>query len=239
MFDTRIGIAVVATAIDRLRRHRGRPSAVLRGGAMPRTYAPDALSPEEALERLREGNGRFVAGEGSAPRRWSPALVHGQWPFAVVLGCADSRAPAEYVFDQGLGDLFVIRVAGNIVAPSLVGSIEFAASQFGTRLVVVMGHTQCGAVRATVEALEHGGAPESKNLKSIVDLIRPHVEHVVGGPGDHSARLAAAVRANAVASARELRESQPILSDLVGRGRVRIVASVYDLARGVVTFLDG
>jgi carbonic anhydrase len=205
---------------------------------MPRTYAPDSVSPDEALERLREGNGRFVAGQGNALRRWNPALVHGQSPFAVVLGCADSRTPAEYVFDQGLGDLFVIRVAGNIVAPSLVGSVEFAASQFGTRLVVVMGHTQCGAVRATVQALEHGGAPESKNQKSIVDRIRPHVEHIVGGPGDHGARLDAAVRANAVASACQLRESQPILADLVGRGRVKVVASVYDLARGIVTFLD-
>ena len=120
---------------------------------MPRTFAPDSLTPEDALERLREGNRRFVRGDGNAVRRWQPHLIDGQQPFAVILGCADSRAPAEYVFDQGLGDLFVIRVAGNIVAPSLTGSVEFAASQFGTRLVVVMGHTQCGAVRATVRSL--------------------------------------------------------------------------------------
>jgi carbonic anhydrase len=208
---------------------------------MPRTDAPDALSPLDALERLREGNQRFVRGDGSALRRWHPGLADGQSPFAAVLGCADSRAPAEYVFDQGLGDLFVIRVAGNVVAPSLVGSVEFAASQFGTRLVVVMGHTQCGAVAATVRALEHGGAPESKNLQSIVDRIAPHLRDLVAGPAapqDHEGRLVAAVRANAVASARELRRSSPILQDLVDRGRVAIVAAVYDLATGVVSFLD-
>ena len=204
---------------------------------MPRTFAHDSVSPEHALTRLREGNLRFIAGEGSALRTWHAGLVEGQQPFAVVLGCADSRAPAEYVFDQGLGDLFVIRVAGNIVAPSLVGSVEFAASQFGTRLVVVMGHTQCGAVGATVRALEHG-APESKNLKSITDLIAPHVRHLFEGPGDHEARLAAAVRENALASARELRHSSEVITALVEMGRVKVVAAVYDLATGAVTFLE-
>jgi carbonic anhydrase len=205
---------------------------------MSKTLAPDAVSPEEALARLRDGNRRFVAGEGNAFRMWHPGLMDGQSPFAVVLGCSDSRAPAEYVFDQGLGDLFVIRVAGNIVAPSLVGSVEFAASQFGTRLVVVMGHTQCGAVDATVHALEHGGAPASKNLESIVDRIAPHVAYVSSGPGSHEEHLAAAVRANAAASARQLRSSSPILRELVDRGRVRITAAVLDLADGVVNFLD-
>ena len=204
---------------------------------MPRTFALDSVSPEDALARLREGNRRFIAGEGGALRRWHAGLVDGQSPFAVVLGCADSRAPAEFVFDQGLGDLFVIRVAGNIVAPSLVGSVEFAASQFGTRLVVVMGHTQCGAVGATVHALEHG-APESRNLQAITDLISPHVRHLFDGPGDHEARLAAAVRVNAVASARELRSSSDVLRRLVEQGRVAVVAAVYDLATGAVTFLE-
>lgn len=204
---------------------------------MPRTFAPDAVTPDEALARLRDGNRRFVTGDGSALRRWHPGLVDGQQPFAAVLGCADSRAPAEYVFDQGLGDLFVVRVAGNIVAPSLVGSIEFAASQFGTRLVVVMGHTRCGAVAATVRALEHGGEPESKNLRSIVDRIAPQVRSLFERPGDHEARLAAAVRANALASARELRHSSPFLQELVDVGRIAIIAAVYDLTTGVVTFL--
>ena len=204
---------------------------------MPRTFAPDAVAPEEALARLRAGNQRFVRGEGTSLRRWHPGLVDGQWPFAIVLGCSDSRAPAEYVFDQGLGDLFVIRVAGPVVAPSLVGSIEFAASQFGTRLVVVMGHTLCGAVGATVRALERGGAPESRNLKSIVDRIAPHVQPL-DTAGDSETRLALAVRANAVASARALRTSSPILEDLLARGRIAIVASVFDLATGIVSFLD-
>jgi carbonic anhydrase len=205
---------------------------------MPRTFAPDALPPEECLDRLRAGNRRFVQGEGSALRRWHPGLAEGQSPFAVVLGCADARAPAEYVFDQGLGDLFVIRVAGNIVAPSLVGSVEFAASNFGTRLVVVMGHTHCGAVAATVGAITHG-VPESSNLRSIVEFIKPHVQHLFEGPAaDEPARLAAAVRANAVASARELRHASPALQNLVDQGRVAIVAAVYDLETGVVTFLD-
>lgn len=205
---------------------------------MPRTFAPEAVSPESGLVRLREGNARFVAGEGIAFRRWYPGLEEGQSPFAVVLGCSDSRTPAEYVFDQGLGDLFVIRVAGNIVAPSLVGSVEFAASQFGTRLVVVMGHTQCGAVGATVHTIEHGGTPVSKNIMAIVERILPHVEHVSRGPGTHEEHLAAAVRANAIASARELQTASPILRELVQRGRVVITAAVLDLATGVVSFLD-
>ncbi len=205
---------------------------------MSRTFAPDSVAPREALARLREGNERFRSGDGSAFRRWHPGLVDGQAPFAVVLGCSDSRAPAEYVFDQGLGDLFVIRVAGNIIAPSLVGSVEFAASQFGTRLVVVMGHTQCGAVDATVHALELGGTHESRNQQSIVDRIMPHVQHIFSQPGDHETRLTAAVHANALASARELRHASPLLQDLVDRERIAIVAAVYDLATGLVTFLE-
>jgi carbonic anhydrase len=205
---------------------------------MPRTFAPDAVAPDEALARLEDGNRRFVAGEGSAFRQWRPGLAVGQSPFAVVLGCSDARAPAEYVFDQGLGDLFVIRVAGNIVAPSLVGSVEFATSQSGARLVVVVGHTHCGAIAATVDALEQDGAPESENLQSIVDRIRPHVRHLFDGPGDHATRLAAAVTANALASARELEDSSRILRDLVRCGRVVIAAAVYDLETGLVTFLE-
>jgi carbonic anhydrase len=205
---------------------------------VPRTFAPDAVPPEEALSRLIEGNRRFVAGEGQALRRWHPGLAAGQAPFAVVLGCADSRAPAEYVFDQGLGDLFVIRVAGNIVAPSLVGSVEFAAAQFGTRLVVVMGHTHCGAVAATVRALENRGAPVSTNIQSIVDRISPQVQQVLDDVADPTMRVTVAVSANALASARELRRSSPLLTDLVSRGRVLILAAVYDLETGGVRFLE-
>jgi carbonic anhydrase len=187
---------------------------------------------------LREGNRRFVSGEGVVVNRWRPGLTDGQAPFAVVLGCSDSRAPAEFVFDQGLGDLFVIRVAGNILAPSLVGSVEFATGKFGTRLVVVMGHTQCGAVTAAVTALEYGGPPESRNMLSIVDRITPQVRHLLDEPLDHNTRIARAVRANALATAAELRHSSPILRSLVEREKIQIVASVYDLATGVVDFLD-
>ena len=205
---------------------------------MPHTYSSNTLSPAEALTRLQEGNRRFVAGEGQALRAWTPELTDGQRPFAVFLGCSDSRAPAEYVFDQGLGDLFVIRVAGNIVAPSLIGSVEFAAGKFGTRLVVVMGHTQCGAVEATVNALEQGGQVESPNLRAIVDLITPHVQPDFDPEGGHEAHVEAAVRANALASAAELRASGPVLQGLVETGRLAIVAALYDLKTGVVTFLD-
>jgi carbonic anhydrase len=204
----------------------------------PLSFAPDAVPPDEALDRLREGNRRFMLGEGTALRRWYPGLSAGQSPFAVVLGCADSRAPAEYVFDQGLGDLFVIRVAGNIVAPSLVGSIEFATKEFGTRLVVVMGHTQCGAVGATARALEHPDEPVSRNLQSIVNRIVPHVQHIFAGSGDSETHLTAAVRANALASAHEIPRASPILQELVETGRVVIAASVYELATGRVTFLE-
>ncbi|MGH7434604.1 MAG: carbonic anhydrase [Polyangiaceae bacterium] len=211
---------------------------------MPRTFAPDVLSHRDALARLRDGNQRFVRGDGVAVRAWHPGLANGQAPIATVLGCSDSRAPAEYVFDQGLGDLFVIRVAGNIVAPSLVGSVEFATSNFGTRLVVVMGHTQCGAIRATLQALEAEGQAESKNQQSIVDRIKPHIADFArpsthaGAEADFDTRYRAAVKANVLASARDLRKSSPILEDLVERGHIAIVGAVYDLATGVVTFLE-
>ena len=156
----------------------------------------------------------------------------------MVLGCSDSRAPAEYVFDQGLGELFVIRVAGNIIAPSLVGSVEFAAGNFGTRLVVVMGHTQCGAVAATVDALEHGGVPRSTNLSSIVDRIKPHIAQLFESNAAPERRLDEAARINALASARELREASPILQQLVAQGRVEIAAALYNLSTGVVEFLE-
>src|SRR5207344_254411 len=136
---------------------------------MPRTWDPTSLSPEEALRRLKDGNLRFRdAHAASSARSWSSQLAtEQQQPFAIILGCSDSRTPIEILFDQGFGDLFVVRIAGNIVAPSVVGSIEFAASQFGTRLVVVMGHTGCGAVGATVKAMETGLGPESRNIRAI------------------------------------------------------------------------
>jgi carbonic anhydrase len=165
-----------------------------------------------------------------------------QRPFATVLGCSDSRIPVEIVFDQGLGDLFVIRVAGNIVAPSITGSIEFAASQFGPRLVVVLGHSNCGAIGATVRAIQTGDNPESRNIRSITDRIVPHVAELVASEStlvDQQRLLREATRANVRASADHLRHASRILEDLVLAGRVAVVGAEYDIATGSVEFFDG
>ncbi len=161
-----------------------------------------------------------------------------QRPFAIVLGCSDSRTPVEILFDEGFGDLFVVRIAGNIVAPSVVGSIEFAASQFGSRLVVVMGHTRCGAVTATVRTIETGLGPESKNIRSITDRIAPHIEGLVR-PGDSEGVIREAVRANVRASADHLRHGSRTLEELVVAGRLAIVGAEYELETGAVNFFDG
>src|SRR5262245_52507891 len=202
------------------------------------------ISADEALTLLREGNRRFVMNQsraGSAShheRRLS--LVSGQEPFAIVLGCSDSRVPAELVFDQGFGDLFVIRVAGNIVAPSQVGSVEFAAARFGTRLVVVMGHSQCGAVTAAVEEAVGAETTESRNLRSIVDRVRPSVETVVlARPADNVEELVShAVRANVRASVDHLRHGSQLLEALIQRDGLSVVGAEYSLESGVVSFFD-
>jgi carbonic anhydrase len=198
----------------------------------------------EALTRLRDGNRRFVANRtaGSAlpdPERRA-ALVSGQEPFAIVLGCSDSRVPAELVFDQGFGDLFVIRVAGNIVAPSQVGSVEFAASRYHTRLVVVMGHSQCGAIIATLEELTGQPSSESQNLRSIVDRVRPSVESLLSNDRGHNdeALIREAVRANVLASVQHLRHGSPLLEELIQDAGLRVVGAEYSLETGVVTFFE-
>ncbi|HEX4475629.1 MAG TPA: carbonic anhydrase [Polyangiaceae bacterium] len=203
-------------------------------------WEPGASSPQDALDRLVAGNRRFLdAAESTARRSWSEQLAgQGQQPFAIVLGCSDSRTPVEIVFDQGFGDLFVVRIAGNIVAPSVVGSIEFAASQFGSRLVVVMGHTRCGAVTATVQAIQTGHGPESKNIRSITDRIAPHIEGLLK-PGHSEHVLHDAVRANVRASADHLRHGSRILEEMVIAGRLAIVGAEYDLDTGAVNFFDG
>ena len=141
---------------------------------------PNMPNAQQALQRLREGNHRFSSNLPTLEPLISPAkraeLVAGQEPFAIILGCSDSRVPAELVFDQGLGDLFVIRVAGNIVAPSQIGSVEFAVSLFGTRLVVVLGHSQCGAILATLDDMTRSEDSHSRNMRSIVDRVKPAVE---------------------------------------------------------------
>src|SRR5262245_52200183 len=199
---------------------------------MPHTWDPFSLPPEIALARLAEGNQRFRQGAGgaSAGRGFDAALAaSSQRPCAIVLGCSDSRTPVEIVFDQGFGDLFVVRVAGNIVAPSIVGSIEFAASQFGTRLVVVMGHTGCGAIAATLHAIATGMGPESKNLRAITDRISPHIDAIArrGPAGDETSREA--MRANVRASVDHLRHGSQILEDLVLKSRVVVVGAEYEI----------
>ena len=199
----------------------------------------------EGLNRLREGNARFVANQmrtlEHAHESRRAELVSGQAPFAIVLGCSDSRVPAELVFDQGFVDLFVIRVAGNIVAPSQVGSVEFAAERYGTSLVVVMGHTQCGAILATIEELTGGAASTSGNLRSIVDRVRPSVSTVIAAArgGDPNALVSLAVRANVRASVDHLRHGSALLERLIDRNGLLIVGAEYSLETGVVDFFDG
>ncbi|MGA8261279.1 MAG: carbonic anhydrase [Arenicellales bacterium] len=199
----------------------------------------------EALERLKTGNRRFVSEHSDSSEHLTRArrreLVHGQEPFAVILGCSDSRVPAEIVFDQGLGDLFVIRVAGNIIAPSLVGSVEFAVERFGTRLVVVLGHSECGAVLATLEDLERPMGTRSPNLRAIVDRVRPAVEPLLDTElrNDREALVRKAVRANIRASANHLRHGSSFLERSVRDDGLLVVGAEYSLMSGVVDFFDG
>jgi len=203
------------------------------------------ISARQALDRLREGNARFVADTRShatvARRSHREDLADGQEPFAIILGCSDSRVPAEIVFDQGLGDLFVIRVAGNIVAPSQVGSVEFAAGKFNTRLVVVLGHSRCGAVEATLEELQRPSGKQSRNLSSIVDRVRPSVEALLATEIRHdpAALIRDAVRANVRVSASQLRHGSELLESLIAREGLLVVGAEYSLESGVVDFFDG
>jgi len=203
------------------------------------------LSASEALAGLREGNLRFSARVRGAddmlgyPRRTELDMT--QEPAAIILGCSDARVPAEIVFDQGLGDLFVIRVAGNIVAPSQVGSVEFAAERFGTRLVVVLGHSQCGAILATLEELRRPNENQSRNLRSIVDRVRPSVEGLLTTELRHNenALVRQAVRANIRASVDHLRHGSQVLEQLIQDDGLLIVGAEYSLETGVVEFFDG
>lgn len=199
----------------------------------------------EALQRLREGNRRFASSEdthlftGKARRA---ELASGQAPFAVILGCADSRVPVEIVFDQGLGELFVIRVAGNIVSPSQVGSVEFAAERFGTRLVVVLGHSHCGAITATIESLlQRSPQSGTHNVNFIVDRVRPAVEPLLATNlrDDYEALVHHAVRANIRASASHLRHGSPLIEQLSQRHGLLVVGAEYSLETGLVDFFDG
>lgn len=203
------------------------------------------VSAREALSRLQEGNLRFVSNvrgsDAFVSHTRRAELAAGQQPFAIILGCSDSRVPAEIVFDQGLGDLFVIRVAGNIVAPSLVGSVEFAAARFGTRLVVVLGHSQCGAILATLEELQRPTENQSRNLQAIVNRVRPSVEALLATDLRHDldALVSQAVRANIRASADHLRHGSQVLEELIRDDGLLVVGAEYSLETGVVEFFDG
>jgi carbonic anhydrase len=203
------------------------------------------ISAKEALERLREGNRRFASGvavnDAFSHHARRSALADRQEPFAIVLGCSDSRVPAEIVFDQGLGDLFVIRVAGNIVAPSQVGSVEFAAERFGTPLVVVLGHSRCGAILATLEELARPKQNRSRNIRSIVDRVRPSVETLLTTEffHDRDALVHHAVRANVRVSANHLRRDSEVLEQLIQKGKLLVVGAEYSLETGRVEFFDG
>ncbi len=202
------------------------------------------VEPAIALRRLKEGNARFVANLRRSDALTSPVrraeVADNHRPFAVVLGCSDARVPAEIVFDQGLGDLFVIRVAGNVVAPSQVGSVEFAVERFDVQLVVVLGHTRCGAIDATLEALARPEQPQSRGLRSIVDRVRPSIEsllHTELGK-DRTRLVEESVQANIRASVNQLRHGSEILERMDLAGRVQIVGAQYGLDTGEVTFLD-
>jgi carbonic anhydrase len=202
------------------------------------------IKADEALKRLREGNQRFTSNLRALEPLFSHTrreeLLSGQAPFAIILGCSDSRVPAEIVFDQGLGDLFVIRVAGNIVAPSQIGSVEFAVSQFGTRLVVVLGHSQCGAICATIDELTNKDTSSSENIRAIVERVKPSILSLMATDlkNDRAALEKEAVRANVRASVNQLQHGSTIIENLVATDGLLIVGAEYSLETGVVDFFD-
>ena len=196
---------------------------------------------EEALKRLRKGNKRFVSDSSIfnkiSHKSRHHSLIENQDPFAIILGCSDSRVPAEIVFDQSLGDLFSIRVAGNIVAPSQIGSVELAVERFGTRLVIIMGHSRCGAIQATIEELKRPSGTQSKNLRSIVDRIHPSLTSLDLDQAPEIL-LQQAVRANIHSSVRQLEHGSIILEQLAKKGELLILGAEYSLDTGIVDFFD-
>ncbi|KJV44045.1 carbonic anhydrase [Acinetobacter indicus] len=202
------------------------------------------LTAQETLERLKQGNQRFVSGNTNHPKQLThhqrAEMAKDQNPFAIVLGCSDSRVPAEMVFDQGLGDLFVIRVAGNIVAPSQVGSVEFAAERYDCAVVVVLGHSHCGAIQATIDTLKCPDCPPSANLMSIVNRVRPSVETLMQTElkNDLAKLSKHAVRSNVFASVNQLRHGSEVLENLIEQGQLKVVGAEYSLETGEVTFFD-
>lgn len=202
------------------------------------------MTAQEALQRLKQGNQNFVKGDTQykmlSQLERAELANQSQNPFAIILGCSDSRVPAEMVFDQGLGDLFVIRVAGNIVAPSQVGSVEFAAEHYQCPLVVVLGHSQCGAIQATIDSLQHPEKTASRNLMSIVNRVRPAVEMLFQTELAHDTEKLCkhAVKANVFASVNQLRHGSAVLENLIEKGQLAIVGAEYSLETGEVIFFD-
>ena len=201
------------------------------------------IAAREALQRLRSGNARFVAGEVAGRESGLPTrreqLTDRQVPFAIVVGCSDSRVPVEVVFDQGLGDLFVIRVAGNIVSSTQLGSIEFAAVELGARLVLVLGHTRCGAVAAALRAVQDDEEPGSDNLRRIVDMIRPAVNRAMAdaGNGCRDELVDAIGREHVRHSVGAIRSGSGIIRRLIEEDGLEVVGAEYSIATGVVEFL--
>lgn len=195
------------------------------------------------MARLREGNRRFVENVRSVEAMLSLSarakLADGQHPYAIVLSCSDSRVPAEIIFDCGLGELFVVRVAGNVVAPSLVGSVEYAVTTFGTSLVVVMGHTCCGAIRATLDVLRNGNKPISDNVRDLVERVTPAAAEFATSNLPEAEIVKRTTRANIRVSASHLRYGSKLLERLVHEGKIAIVGAEASLETGFVDFFDG
>lgn len=218
--------------------------ASLLAGRAPLARAADSASrsrrtPDEVLRSLLAGNERFVRGQAEGPRRRPEdfaSLAEGQHPEAVIVSCADSRVPPEIVFDQGVGDLFVVRIAGNVVANGGVlvkGSIEYGVAELGAPLVMVLGHTACGALKAAIKHIEdHDALPGS--IGGLVAMLKPVVARVKGRPGD---LLDQAIRANVEAGVARLKALSPIVAPTVGAGRVKVVGGVYDLKSGIVSVI--
>jgi carbonic anhydrase len=220
------------------------PAAATAKRPAPSAHGRPPEDAEKALARLKTGNRRFVSGKlrhAHEAASWRAHLKNAQHPFATILACSDSRVPPELVFDQGFGDLFVIRVAGNIVAPSQIGSVEFAAERYGTRLVVVLGHSSCGAIMATLEELSRNSREQSPNLRSIVNRVRPSIQPLLSTSlaNDPATLLRHAVRANIRMSADHLRHGSELLEQLIQNAGLLIVGAEYDLETGIVEFFDG
>ncbi|MDP6386110.1 MAG: carbonic anhydrase [Planctomycetota bacterium] len=197
------------------------------------------IDASEALQRLREGNERYLAGErGVACAQDFASLAEGQAPAAIILGCSDSRVVPEAIFDQPLGELFVVRVAGNVASPEVVASIEFALLHFGSPLLVVMGHTDCGAVSAAIAELSEPTSEPPRNIKGLMDRMIPAIKSVRPSQDEDGAWMRQAVRANVAASLRGLLQNSAPIKEAVGAQTLTVVGAEYNLSTGAVEFLD-